>query len=530
MYIKIQSLVKKHCIKINGVVHLGAHQAEEAPDYQEVGVPKVIWVEGNPELIPTLEKKLKEYPNQFVYNILVSDSDNQKINFNIMNNLQSSSILELGTHKKHHPSVKVHHTLPLKTHRLDTFFTNNNIDISDCNFLNIDIQGAELLAIKGLGDYLQHFDYIYTEINIGKVYKNCPVLFELDTYLHQHGFIRAETYLTPWQWGDAFYIKQNSTFLQKKWNLFYALCLQYLYPFKKNIIIKLYRFCRKILGKIKRLFFKKNIIIKIRGGLGNQMFQYAFGKSIATQSNSSLILDLSNYKSSVRTFLIDKFNINYDFTFSSTSLSRIIFSIFKSRVYTDNSSWGEVSEIIERKNIFSGNWESPKHFANIDELIKKEFTLKNSSNQFKKMSGQIQKNSISVHVRRGDYLIPHGKYLNGIEYYDSAVKKILEIKNIESPQITIFSDDKDWCRREMSVLSGIKTEIFDVPEIDDVEELMLMSQYNHNVISNSTFSWWSTHLNKNRDKIIVGPKNWFTDKERNRKQIEDIMLESWVLI
>jgi len=260
MYIKLQYLVKKHNLRINGVLHLGAHQAEEASAYQEVGVPKVIWIEGNPELIPTLETELKKYTNQFVYNVLVSDIDNQKVNFNITNNLQSSSILELGTHKDHNPNVKVDHIFLLATHRLDTFFANNNVDISDCNFLNIDLQGAELLAMKGLGNHLQHFDYIYTEINIGKVYKNCPVLFDLDTYLHRYGFVRVETYLTPWQWGDAFYIKQNSTFLQKKWNLFYALCLQYLYPFKNNILVKPYKFCRKILGKVKRLFFKKILI------------------------------------------------------------------------------------------------------------------------------------------------------------------------------------------------------------------------------------------------------------------------------
>lgn len=250
MYINLQDLVEKYNIKIKSVLHLGAHQAEEAVSYQKVGASRVIWVEGNPELIPFLENELKKYINQFVYNILVSDTDEQKINFNITNNLQSSSILELGTHKKHHPNVIIDHTLALKTYRLDTFFTKNKINISDCNFLNIDLQGAEMLALKGLGDYLQHFDYIYTEINIGKVYKNCPVLHELDEYLHQRGFLRVETYLTPWQWGDAFYIRRTSTSLQKKKNLFYALYVQYIYKLK-NIISKPYKFLRKILSIVK---------------------------------------------------------------------------------------------------------------------------------------------------------------------------------------------------------------------------------------------------------------------------------------
>jgi len=259
MYINIKYLSDKYGLKISGILHLGAHKAEEAAAYKEIGASKVIWIEGNPELITILKTELQKYKNQFVYNVLVSDTDNEQVNFNVTNNLQSSSILELGTHKEHSPNVSVDHKLPLLTHRLDTFFTNNHINISDCNFLNIDLQGAELSAMKGLGDYLKYFDYIYTEINIGQVYKNCPVLFELDTFLHQQGFIRVETYLTPRQWGDAFYLKRKSTSLQKYWNLFNALRLQYFYPIKYNLSVRPYKFCRKLLGKTKRMFMSKNI-------------------------------------------------------------------------------------------------------------------------------------------------------------------------------------------------------------------------------------------------------------------------------
>lgn len=253
MYIKIQDLIKKYNIKINGILHLGAHKAEEATDYQKISASKVIWIEGNPELIPILETELKKYANQFAYNLLVSDEDNKKVNFNVTNNFQSSSILELGSHKDHHPEINVHHMLQLKTSRLDTFFTDNNMDISDCNFLNIDLQGAEMMALKGLGGYLKHFDYIYTEINIGKVYKNCALLSELDAFLHRHGFVRTETYLTPWEWGDAFYIRKNSSYLRKK-NILFALYLQYLYSLKN----KINKLSKRMSRKVKGLFFKKH--------------------------------------------------------------------------------------------------------------------------------------------------------------------------------------------------------------------------------------------------------------------------------
>ena len=276
----------------------------------------------------------------------------------------------------------------------------------------------------------------------------------------------------------------------------------------------------------------KMIILKLRGGVGNQMFQYAFGKSLAIRRDEKLILDLSDYGLSNRTFSLDSINIKYDFKLENHLISKLLHKIFRSKIFVDTSPEGSQSilENLKGKILISGYWESPKFFKDIENIIKKEFTLKRVSGYFKKKSEQIQKDSISIHVRRGDYLIPHGKYLNGIEYYDSAVKKILKIKNVINPQITTFSDDKDWCRKKMSVLCGIKTEIFDDPEIDDVEELILMSQYNHNVISNSTFSWWSAYLNKNPDKIIIAPKNWFTDPKQNKKQIEHIMLKSWILL
>lgn len=254
MLISVDQLIKKFGLSINGVLHLGAHQAEEAPDYQRAGAKKVIWIEGNPELMPVLETELKKYPNQVAYNVLVSDNDDQTVTFKVTNNFQSSSILELGTHKDNHPSVTVHHTLTLKTQRLDKYFEKNNIDISDCDFLNIDLQGAELLAMKGLGTKLDHIKYIYTEINVGNVYVGCATLYEMDKFLHEKGFLRVATELTKWQWGDALYIKSNPTAAEKKKNLRSAKYYQFSYGVSN--------FFRTLFGKLKK------IPNKIRRGLG----------------------------------------------------------------------------------------------------------------------------------------------------------------------------------------------------------------------------------------------------------------------
>ncbi len=210
MLIPVDQLIKKFNITIRGVLHLGAHQAEEAPQYAAAGAKRVIWIEGNPELMPVLNEELKKFQGQVAHNVLVSDKDGDEVEFKIANNFQSSSILELGTHKDHHPEISVHHTLKLKTHRLDHYFEKNNITLDDCNFLNIDLQGAELMAMKGLGDQLKNIDYIYTEINVGKVYVGCATLYQLDTFLASKGFHRVALELTKWQWGDAFYMRTDA--------------------------------------------------------------------------------------------------------------------------------------------------------------------------------------------------------------------------------------------------------------------------------------------------------------------------------
>jgi FkbM family methyltransferase len=259
MLIPLQTLIDKHGVSIRGVLHLGAHQAEEAQDYEKAGAKQVVWIEGNPELMPVLTEELKKYPNQSAHNVLVSDQDGLDVSFKVTNNFQSSSMLELGTHKTHHPSVEVHHTLHLKTHRLDTYLAQNNVDTTECNFLNIDLQGAELLALKGLGNRLDTIDYIYTEVNIGSVYVGCAKMLELDRYLHSRGFVRTATRLTQWQWGDALYVRKNATASEKWGNIVDAVTKQISYSVRSTFtqVVKL---PRRILRKLKSMIFPAPVV------------------------------------------------------------------------------------------------------------------------------------------------------------------------------------------------------------------------------------------------------------------------------
>jgi FkbM family methyltransferase len=208
MLIKLITLVNKYKLKINGVFHIGAHHCEERKDYHEQGVTdeKIIWIEGNKQICDNVKKSNK---NIIIYNEVVSDANNQELEFIITNNGQSSSILELDLHKKFHPHVHEVNRYKVKTKTVDTIIEENKINMQHINFLNIDIQGAELLALKGMTNNLKYFDYIYLEVNIDSVYKNCALMTDIDKFLLDFGFKRMETCLTEYKWGDAFYVKNK---------------------------------------------------------------------------------------------------------------------------------------------------------------------------------------------------------------------------------------------------------------------------------------------------------------------------------
>ena len=144
---------------------------------------------------------------------LLSDDDDQDLKFNIAKNhyngnYQSSSVLEFGTHEINHPHIKMENTIYLRTKTIKTIFSENNLNFDDYDFVNLDLQGYELPVIKGFGNYISKMKYIYTEVNIGDVYKGCTKLEELDKYLSSFGFERVEIEMTEADWGDAFYIKK----------------------------------------------------------------------------------------------------------------------------------------------------------------------------------------------------------------------------------------------------------------------------------------------------------------------------------
>ena len=203
MLISLHELIKKYNIQINGILHVGAHECEELNDYlRYIPIEKILWVEALPEKVNLCKQK---YSGLLIENAIVSDVA-EKVRFNISNNGQSSSLLEFGLHSHFHPHVHYIGYFESETKLLKDILPNYNISY---NFINLDIQGAELKALKGMEEYLNGVDYLYTEVNSDYVYKNCALVTELDEYLLKFGLHRVETqWCEDFRWGDAFYIRK----------------------------------------------------------------------------------------------------------------------------------------------------------------------------------------------------------------------------------------------------------------------------------------------------------------------------------
>lgn len=205
MLIEFNQIVKTYGCP-TGIIHIGAHDLQERSMYLDQNVSNIIWIEANPEIVDRNISKISN--NEKLFQYIITDKDDVMYNFNITNNGESSSILDLDLHKHHHPHIHVTNTVKLKSKRIDTLIRENSINIENYNFINVDIQGSELLAMKGFGDYLQSVKYIYTEVNTNYLYKNCCLMNEIDDFLSGFNFQRKETMITKYEWGDALYIKQ----------------------------------------------------------------------------------------------------------------------------------------------------------------------------------------------------------------------------------------------------------------------------------------------------------------------------------
>ena len=202
IYEKLQSFG----IQIHGALHVGAHECEELNFYTQtlhLLPTDVVWIDAIHEKVE--QSNARGIPN--VYQAVVTDEDNKQVLFKVTNNAQSSSILDFGTHAQQYPHIKFVSQRTLPTTTLNTFFNTHGLDKSKYDFWNFDIQGAELLALKGASELLPHAKAIYIEVNIHELYKGCAKIEEIDSFLGDLGFRRVLSDITNYGWGDALYVR-----------------------------------------------------------------------------------------------------------------------------------------------------------------------------------------------------------------------------------------------------------------------------------------------------------------------------------
>lgn len=284
------------------------------------------------------------------------------------------------------------------------------------------------------------------------------------------------------------------------------------------------------------------IITKLIGGLGNQMFQYAIGRSLAIKNNTELKLDLSGYENqqgiiprnySLGIFQIDSKIASKEESFGLKYSSRFMGILgYKKKSYLKEKIANKYDPEIFKvtgNNYLEGYWQTEKYFLMIADVIRKEFSLRIEFNNLDiELLNQIAKcQSVSLHVRRGDYVSNsktnqfHGScslkyYQDSIEYLKNKFGQIV---------LFIFSDDIEWVKENLQ--TDQKMVFVSNDKLKDYEELILMSKCKHNIIANSSFSWWGAWLNTNYDKQVIAPKYWFNNAHAN---INDIVPENWIRI
>lgn len=208
MMISFDYLVNKHKLDIKGVLHLGASYGQERNEYDNYCKGDILWVEAIPEVYEKLKENIKPFKKQMAFNACLSNVNGQEVVFNVSNNeSQSSSMLELGTHILIHPEVHYIEQITMETIRADKLL--EKYDFTNINFLNVDLQGAEHLAIEGMGDLIKNIDYALLEVNMKETYKGCMLIENLDYFMMQRGFERVET--GDWvadTWTDALYVRK----------------------------------------------------------------------------------------------------------------------------------------------------------------------------------------------------------------------------------------------------------------------------------------------------------------------------------
>lgn len=292
------------------------------------------------------------------------------------------------------------------------------------------------------------------------------------------------------------------------------------------------------------------IISQIIGGLGNQMFQFAAGRALSIKHGVPLYLDISGFKGynlhqgfeldkifSCPLFVIDKDSTREYLGWQYSSMSRkLLFRLglrkvfFNRLVYEPYFHYWPGFNDLSSPSYLIGYWQSERYFSEITDIIREDFDFREPISGYNlNVVEKIRSvNAVSLHIRRGDYAInPVTKSVHGLctpEYYDSAISYI--VKHVNKPHFFVFSDDIEWCKHNLKTPEAVTYVQHNVGS-KSYNDMRLMSLCKHNIIANSSFSWWGAWLNSRVDKIVIAPRRWFN---MGHHDIRDLYCPGWVVL
>jgi hypothetical protein len=288
------------------------------------------------------------------------------------------------------------------------------------------------------------------------------------------------------------------------------------------------------------------VLVKLLGGLGNQMFQYATGRAVANRLGAQLLLDLSAFEHyNLRRYELDALSVEARVATSSdlaragsnTSVSSFLWHLFRLKglnrpalLYKEASfEYDDEIRQVRAPVHLDGYWQSERYFVDVADELRKEFALKQPLDEAnRRMLEKICDpliQAVSLHIRRGDYVSnEHTAQFHGVcslEYYQLAVEYIAA--RVSKPHFFVFSDDPEWVSHNFSVDHPMT--VVEVNGADrGVLDMTLMKSSRHHIIANSSFSWWGAWLNPREDKIVVAPKRWFSGASLDTR---DLIPVSW---
>lgn len=285
------------------------------------------------------------------------------------------------------------------------------------------------------------------------------------------------------------------------------------------------------------------VTVHLAGGLGNQMFQYSFGKVLAKKNNCELKLDLSMFESyEWHDYSLKPFNIKAQICSKEESdfLTGQNLSFFErlKRKFLNRPTVIQEENLLYNPNYLDvqspvyakGYWQSEKYFSSFENDIRDDLfiTVPPSPVNLEMFDRIKGKNAVSLHIRRGNYVqIDSVNKVHGtcsMDYYERAVELISS--KVANPVFFVFSDDIVWAKDNLHL--NFETVFIDINDSkSDYEDLRLMYSCKHHILANSTFSWWGAWLNPCPQKIVVAPEQWFADEELNMKT-KDLIPPKWI--